>query len=539
MHEEGLISDSEYNQAISENITLAEQKSTELNDYQATFAMDCAVRYLMGLDGFNFKYHYDTKDEYREYSAEYDEKYEETKGLLYTNGYKIYTTLDSSAQKNLQSALDEVLSFDEETNTETGAYALQGALTAVDNINGKVIAVIGGRTNPTGASSTYTLNRGYQSYRQPGSTIKPVVVYTPALELGYAPGSIVENIDVTKAKTMSAIQALFMSGSSMTLRNAVEQSKNGCAWQVYANISPKAGLAHITDMEYQRIVPDDYNLATALGGFTNGVTTVEQAAAYSTLANHGVYRGQTCIASIKNNDDEELYVEPEDKQVYTAEAADTMVDIMKGVLTAPKATAVSLKWYSETKTEAAGKTGTTNGSKDGWFCGITPYYSIAVWVGYDQPRELANLYGATYPASIWKSAMLSLIDGYEAKTFELPSKMAENSYSEKYLPGREADEELSEGYTVANFRQDRTTAESIRAWNAQMTAVPITVDINAAYNENIRLVNTIVNKSFAATLLQEVNNAYAKGLSNITAVTIPSVTPDTAGGVIGGGVTGQ
>ncbi len=532
MKEEGLISESEYEQAVNETIELAEQRTAELNDYQATYAMDCAVRYLMGLEGFEFKYHFDSSDEYGAYTYEYEDKYDEIKGLLHTNGYKIYTTLDSKAQDSLQNALDEVLSFDEETNAETGAYALQGAVTAVDNINGKVIAVVGGRTDPTGSSSTYTLNRAYQSYRQPGSSIKPIVVYTPALELGYAPGSLVENIDVKKAKTMTAMQALCQVGTPMTMRTAVEKSQNGCAWQVYANITPSVGLAHITEMEYQKIVPADYTLATALGGFTNGVTTVEQASAYSTLANHGVYRGQTCIASIKNNNDEELYVESEDKQVYTSEAADTMVDIMKGVV--KNGTAKSMKWYDSSKIEAAGKTGTTNGSKDGWFCGITPYYSVAVWVGYDSPRELSGLYGASYPASIWKAAMLSLTDGYEAKSFELPGAMKENGYSEKYLPGREGTEELISGYTVANYRQDRETGEAIRAWNAQLSAAVDAGTLTSIKLECDRLLNTLVDKTYAAMLLSETNTAYATGYANIAALTVPAVTPDITGGVTGG-----
>ncbi|MCR4745498.1 MAG: penicillin-binding protein, partial [Lachnospiraceae bacterium] len=324
MLEEDMISKDDYELAVSEKISLKEQTNTELNDYQATFAMDCAVRYLMSLDGFEFRYTYDSDEDYKNYKALYDESYEEEKSSLYSNGYKIYTTLDSEAQDKLQTALDENLAFDDETS-DTGAYAFQGAVTAIDNTNGKVIALVGGRTDPSGSSSTYTLNRAYQSYRQPGSSIKPLVVYAPGLEIGYAPGSILENIDVSAAKKLTALQAICLVGDPMTLRKAVEKSQNGCAWSVYANITPKVGLSHITKMEYQNIVPDDYNLATALGGFTNGVTTVEQASGYAALVNHGVYRGQTCLVSVKDNDGNELYVEPEEIQAYTAEAADTMI----------------------------------------------------------------------------------------------------------------------------------------------------------------------------------------------------------------------
>ena len=548
MLEEGMITESDYELATSEKINLKEQTSAQLNDYQATFAMDCAVRYLMGLDGFEFRYTFYSDEDYKTYKSLYEESYEEEKSSLYSNGYKIYTTLDSDAQDKLQSALDENLSFDEEINSETGAYAFQGAVTAVDNINGKVVAVVGGRTDPSGSSSTYTLNRAYQSYRQPGSSIKPLVVYAPGLEIGYAPGSILENIDVSTAKTMTALQAICQIGSPMTLRTAVEKSQNGCAWLVYANISPKLGLSHITEMEYQNIVPDDYNLATALGGFTNGVTTVEQAAGYAALANHGTYRGQTCLASLKDNDGNELYIESDSKEVYTAEAADTMIDIMKGVI--KQGTASKMGWYDVSSTEAAGKTGTTNGSKDGWFCGVTPYYSVAVWVGYDSPRELANLYGSSYPAAIWKDAMSSLIEGYETKEFSLPNKMDETPKGDKYLPGREGTEELVSGYTVADYRNDREAGEAIRAVNAQMTAVSPLTDPNAPstvqalYQQCQLTLATIKDLNYMAKLINETNTAYATAVSQVgTTVVTPDagvVTNDAAGEtVITDGVTGN
>ena len=76
-----------------------------------------------------------------------------------------------------------------------------------------------------------------------------------------------------------------------------------------------------------------------------------------------------------------------------------------------------MKWSSASDIPAAGKTGTTNGSKDGWFCGVTPYYTISVWVGYDTPQTLDNLWGATYPASIWKDAMLEMTDGMDSIDF--------------------------------------------------------------------------------------------------------------------------
>ncbi len=259
----------------------------------------------------------------------------------------------------------------------------------------------------------------------------------------------------------------------MELRQAVEQSKNGVAWSVYHNITPEVGMGYLTKMRFDNIVPDDYYMATSLGGFTYGVTTEEMAGAYAALANNGIYKEPTCIMMMKDNTGENIYRESEEVQVYGQYAASTMVDILKGVIS--KGTARSMGWRSPV--EAAGKTGTTNNSKDGWFCGITPYYSMAVWVGYDQPRRLSNLWGATYPASIWKSAMSAFVEGLEPAEFGQPIEQAAvlTGQSEayvagdgNYLPGRDASEELSPGYTVGNYRQDHTLADQAQACIDQM-----------------------------------------------------------------------
>ena len=111
----------------------------------------------------------------------------------------------------------------------------------------------------------------------------------------------------------------------------------------------------------------------------------------------------------------ELYTEPEAKQVYSEEAAEEMIRILTGVIR--EGTASGMEWESYTDVPAAGKTGTTNDNKDGWFCGLTPYYTVAVWVGFDNPRAWKELQGSTYPAGLWKQAQLYLNYGLPAKEF--------------------------------------------------------------------------------------------------------------------------
>ena len=407
MMECGFISREEYEEAVAEEIVVT-RPPTEFKNYQTTYAIDCAVRYLMEQDGFEFQYGFRTDEAYREYTAKYNESYDAARYKLYTGGYKIYTSLEPGLQTVLQQAVDEGLSFSDEV-AESGIYALQGAATAIDNETGKVVAIVGGRDQEV---TTYTLNRAFQSFRQPGSAIKPILVYAPALEKGYTSNSVVYDIDVSKAKE-SGVDVLTLTGPAMSLRNGVERSRNGVAWSVYVDITPEYGMSFLTKMRFDNIVPGDYYPATALGGFTYGATTEEMAGAYATLVNGGLYRNPTCLVSMLDKNGSDIYREAEETRVYSEDKSMVMVDILKGVVS--HGTAAGMGWRSEI--EAAGKTGTTNDGKDGWFCGMTPYYTISVWVGYDQPRSSSALWGSTYPSRIWKQAMMQFINGKEPGRF--------------------------------------------------------------------------------------------------------------------------
>lgn len=524
MRELGYITEDEYKKAVAEKIKIKKPKYT-FHNYLSTYAIDCATKYMMRKDGFKFKYEWKNDKEYKKYKEKYSVAYDSAKQELATGGYDVYTTLDQTVQKKMQKVLDKGLSFDKSKDVATKVYKLQGAVTVVDNSSGKVIAVVGGRSQKND-SKTYSLNRAYQSYRQPGSTIKPLVVYTPALMNGYTPDTIVYNIDVSAAKRKGAkVQA--MRGQAMTLRNALEWSKNGVAWQVFDKLKPKKALKYMTKMQFSNICPSDYYDSAALGGLTYGVTTTEMAGAYSTLVNHGEYRETTCIDKILDRNKNNIYSDAATKQVYTTKAADTMVDMMTGVLT--KGTASKLNWYSKTKQVAACKTGTTNRSKDGWLCGFTNYYTVAVWVGYDQPKELSNLYGATYPGQIWRDCQLTLNKNKKVKTkfaryksgdeddldsfdFSETDTLPSEAYK-KYLPGRSDTEVLSPGYTVEDYRKDRVLGESVDAVIDYMNQLPkdsptYDSDLVTLYNQGKQVVDKIYSVKYTSEMLGKLNSAY-------------------------------
>jgi membrane peptidoglycan carboxypeptidase len=528
MLELGYITQSEYDTAVAEEIVI-ESPTYEFNDYMTTYAIDCAVRYLMEQNGFEFRYKFDDMTDYNDYYSDYNTAYSSAKDQLYTGGYKVYTSLNPTVQANLQAVLDDQLSFNDELDASTGIYALQGAITAYDNITGKIIAVIGGRSQED-TIQTYSLNRAYQSYRQPGSTIKPLVVYTPALMNGYTADSTVHNIDVSKAKE-KGVDVQSLSGTSMTLRRALEQSKNGVAWQLFDKFGPTYCLSFLNEMRFSEVCPDDYYDSAALGGLTYGVTTVEMAAAYATLENHGTYREGTCLTSLIDKDGNEVYQVADQKQVYDAKAADNMVDLMTGVLT--NGTGKKLNWYDSTKMVAAGKTGTTNSSKDGWFCGFTKYYTVTVWVGFDTPRELDNLYGATYPGQIWKASMLSLIEDKEVVTefetadYSLYGDDSEDDYNyevsdtlpsyayDLYLYGRDDSEVLSSGYTVYDYRKDRVIGESVDEvisdmYNLDKSSKSYSDDLQSLYLKGCSIVESIYSTKYTKEKQNDLDEAYRK-----------------------------
>ena len=137
-----------------------------------TFALDRVVKSLMKSEGFRFRYSFSSTEDKEAYNDNYSEVYSSCQNRLYSGGYRIYTSLDPEKQKLLQETVDNGLSVSDE-KSKAGIYSLQGAAVTIDNDSGRVVAIVGGRSQKLKGR---TLNRAYQSFRQPGSTIKPLVV---------------------------------------------------------------------------------------------------------------------------------------------------------------------------------------------------------------------------------------------------------------------------------------------------------------------------------------------------------------------------
>ncbi|MDD6352127.1 MAG: transglycosylase domain-containing protein [Lachnospiraceae bacterium] len=380
-------------------------------DYQTSYVVKCATEELMKKAGFTFQYSFNSDDEYNTYNKSYAAAYKTAHDALYSQRYEIHTSLDTSLQDTLQSQLDETLSSTKEKG-DGGVFAFQGAMTVIDNNTGKVVAIIGGRSQE-GITTGGSLNRAFQAYRQPGSTFKPILVYAPAIETGdYDADSDLKNIDVTAAKKSDNVKS--MTGESMKLRYAVTHSINGAAYWLASQIGVDYGMQFIHKMCFSRIVPEDSTLSAALGGLTHGTTSLEMASAYRTFTNGGYYRYPTCITSMKDMNGTELYTTADEVSVYKQSTVDQMTDIMEGVFS-DGGTASSIGWDNK-DIDAAGKTGTTNDTRDKWFTGFTPYYTISVWTGYNDNRKISS--GMTqYSLNIWKDAMTTAIEGKDPAHF--------------------------------------------------------------------------------------------------------------------------
>lgn len=374
MLDDGIINEQQYTDAVNEKITLNPYSPSYTRTWAHTYIYECATRALMGVTG-------------KDYDTCHD--------MLYNNGYKVYTSIDMEAQELLQTTIDTELE-DYNTRNNNGSYALQASAVTIDNTTGLVTAIVGGRSQDD-VSADY--NRAYLSFRQPGSSIKPLIVYTPVLERGYTASSTV--IDSKEPDGPS--NAGSYSGA-ISLRTAVEQSKNTVAYKLFRELTPEVGLQYLLNMNFSSIQDSDYVLSAALGGLSKGASCLEMTSAYATLENEGVFRQPTCVTLITDSKGNVVVrSETEEKQVYQSSAAHEMTNILEGVLTRGTAHGKAL-----TNMPCAGKTGTTNDNIDGWFVGYTAYYTTGVWVGFDSPRSTHSLSGATYPLDIWYNYMTEL-----------------------------------------------------------------------------------------------------------------------------------
>ena len=306
----------------------------------------------------------------------------------------------------------------------------QSSITIMDQKTGQIKAMVGGRGEK---ASSLGLNRAYQgSKRQPGSTFKILAAYAPALEsCDKTLATTIDDEPYTLKNGQVLRNANKQYGGTTTLREGIKRSINVVAVKLSDEITQELGYEYCQKFGISTLVKnktingkvfdDSTSQTLALGGITEGVYNYEMCAAYATIANGGEYNKPTLYSKVVDHDGNVLLDGTgESHTVIKDSTAYLLTNAMEDVVNSGTGTACQLP-----NMPVAGKTGTTTSNKDLWFCGFTPYYTCAVWGGYDDNKECD--YDTSFRFRLWKGIMSRIHENLEEKDFKVPSSVERKS----------------------------------------------------------------------------------------------------------------
>jgi penicillin-binding protein 1B len=403
MYDRGVIEKGEYDAALAYDVTkdFIPSKTSSIEKYPyLTFeleerAIEILAKVLAKKDGYeeeDLKQNKDLNDEYLTL-ANRD---------LRRNGYKIHSTIDKDIYDAMQKAKDEYkyygpdkpqLITDPETKeTITISEPVEVGAVLIENQTGKIISFVGGRDH-----SRKQVNHATNTIRQNGSTMKPLLVYAPAIELGVAsPGTVLPDVplklDPTNPKPWPSNYDQKYSGL-VSARYALEKSYNVPAVKLYSDIIDQRPATYLEKMGFSTLHEHDYtNLSTSIGSLKNGVTVEENTNAFATLANGGKFIDAYLIEKIEDSNGDIVYEhETKEVEVFSPQTAYLTVDMMRDVIRT--GTAASIKNRLKFQTDWAGKTGTGHEFIDSWFVASNPNVTFGIWTGYDTPKSLKSSTG--------------------------------------------------------------------------------------------------------------------------------------------------
>ncbi|MDF2865999.1 MAG: glycosyl transferase family 51 [Clostridia bacterium] len=342
--------------------------------------------------------------------------------MLYSQGLKIYTTQDSAVQKAIDDAYKNAKLF----YTDKKGDFMQSAMVVMDQSTGNVVGLIGGADEKV---ASRTFNRATQAYRQPGSTMKPLGAYGPAFEQGVlAPGMGLDDSQFTIGNWTPKNYYGYFNGY-VTARLAISKSMNIPAVRANQRAGVDAAYLFAKNAGLVNLVDADKNSASlALGGVTKGLTVLEMANAYSTIANGGIYMTPKLYTKVLDKDGKEILKQDTTaKRVMKDSTAYMLIDSLQTVVK----TGTGAGIIKPGKMPVGGKTGNTNDDKDQWFIGFSPYYTIAAWNGYDDPKPIGYRTGVgAYPYTsmvVFNTVMNAINTGKTVKQFERPASIVNAS----------------------------------------------------------------------------------------------------------------
>lgn len=409
MKELKYIDEGQYNEAVAKvdeglHFEKGELPSTTIKDFYVSAAVEQVVKDLVEQKGMSEEY---------------------ARNRVFGGGLKIYTSQVKSVQDAVEAEykLDTYVKPATSSEAEEGAHT-QSAMVIIDHKTGRVVGCMGGLGTDVDAVGINRIN----SVRQPGSSIKPIGVYGPALEKGIITASTVyDNTYPTVFGTSyTPNNASNQKTGLCTVRDALEVSSNIVACKVMTELGPDNSIDFLRSLGISSLVKasessngrSDSNISLALG--TASISPLEMAAAYATIANDGVYIQPTFYTKVEDASGNVL-IEPnqETRRVFSEGNAYVMKTLLKQVVEGSQGTARVCRMANM---DVGAKTGTTQDEKDVWLCGMTPYYTAATWFGYDVP-ERVNTYGGSPATLIWNNVMRKIHQDLDGKVFDKPDSV--------------------------------------------------------------------------------------------------------------------
>lgn len=348
---------------------------------------------------------------------------------IYSSGLTIYSTVDANIQAKVEEETlkDKYIKAGRAKNKDGSMKNehTQAAMVIIDHKTGNVLGVSGGLGAKTGAN----LNRGTQSLRQPGSSIKPIADIAPALqEKVITTGTVYDDVQTdfngyTPKNDGNKYRGL------INIRDIIAYSQNVPEVKIMKELTPGKSIDYMRNFGITTLYKngedpkkDDESLPLAIGGISDGISPLEMAAAYSAIANNGEYIEPTFYTKVvDSNGNTVLEPKQEKRRVISEQNAYLVKSILQEPVKKGTATYCAIAGM-----DVAAKTGTTDDSKDRWLCGFTPYYAAACWFGYDNPEEV--VWSGTNPAGmIWDEVMTAIHKGLEGATFTRPSGIVEQT----------------------------------------------------------------------------------------------------------------
>ncbi len=439
MLEQESITQEEYDEAVDFELVFTNsdnykgsQVTEKIEDIEDKEYTEDDIKFTDTLDDGKSSYYveYVIDDVIEDLMAEYDLTYNEAWKKVFFGGLRIYAAVDLDVQRAAEEVYVKRLTFPDESEAEV---KVQSAMTIMD-YNGRVVAMVGG----AGEKTTFRgLNRATQSARQPGSSIKPVSVYAPAIENDTITWStMVQNYGIRMGSSRWPVNYGGSAGSPnsfTTVQYAVAQSYNTVPAQIVQEMGIDPCMDFLVkDLKFSTLVTDeddpnyDGNFSSiCVGGMSEGVTTLDMTAAFAIFGNNGYYYEPYAYYKVTNNDGSEVLLEGGDEpgeQVLAESSAGVMRQLLRSVVTGGTGGGYGVNGF-----ETFAKTGTTSDDKDRWFVGGTPYYVAAVWYGYDEPKPIRNTSGN--PAGkIFKKVMDAAHDGLEDLSFPTASGVVARKY---------------------------------------------------------------------------------------------------------------